>query len=428
MSAQAGWYPDPGGGQDLFRYWDGRAWSAATSPTPAPRRLPRDCPAAPPAAGRRLTPYGRAGGANQPPYGQGGGYGAYGQLRPGSGHRHAYAHYQQLARKKSPVGWWLAAAALLVVIVVVAVLAVRAVTGAPATSPACPGGRAARTPAPAESGPSVGPIPDPGGRPDARGSAVDPRPSPPWGAPKPEIRVPFGTDAKVPERAGPGGLRRPHSLWVASVLVAELQAGDGFFSPEQGSQIVVRCILGTFYGDSAVTSDVKVNEAATIDGHEAWVVESPLTFDIPGLKAKGERLIVAIVSAGTRRGSTTPRSRTPGPDLVKPARDLIDAARGHRVARCVPSLPMRTELVEGQDLRALACGRACEGQNQKAPACGLSLSKAKTKALRQAQGTSAAPRPSSSTAKIKALRQAQGTSAELGHIGSHPARARRRPR
>ena len=34
MSAKAGWYPDPGGGQGLFRYWDGKAWSAATSPNP----------------------------------------------------------------------------------------------------------------------------------------------------------------------------------------------------------------------------------------------------------------------------------------------------------------------------------------------------------------------------------------------------------
>ncbi|HVK34735.1 MAG TPA: DUF2510 domain-containing protein, partial [Microlunatus sp.] len=34
MSAQAGWYPDPGGVANLYRYWDGSAWSAATSPNP----------------------------------------------------------------------------------------------------------------------------------------------------------------------------------------------------------------------------------------------------------------------------------------------------------------------------------------------------------------------------------------------------------
>lgn len=29
-----GWYPDPGGAQGQYRYWDGRAWSPQTSPTP----------------------------------------------------------------------------------------------------------------------------------------------------------------------------------------------------------------------------------------------------------------------------------------------------------------------------------------------------------------------------------------------------------
>src|SRR5690606_18169594 len=34
VSAQPGWYPDPGGGKGLYRYWDGRAWSAATTANP----------------------------------------------------------------------------------------------------------------------------------------------------------------------------------------------------------------------------------------------------------------------------------------------------------------------------------------------------------------------------------------------------------
>src|SRR5829696_8448749 len=35
VTAKAGWYPDPGGVAGLFRYWDGKAWSAATSPNPS---------------------------------------------------------------------------------------------------------------------------------------------------------------------------------------------------------------------------------------------------------------------------------------------------------------------------------------------------------------------------------------------------------
>ena len=111
--------------------------------------------------------------------------------------------------------------------------------------------------------------------------------------------------------------------WVASILVAELQAGDGFFTPEQGSQIVVKCILGAFYGDSLLHSNVKVNEKTTIDGHDAWLVESHLIFDIPGLKTKGELLIVAIVSAGNRSGLYCASIPDTTSELVEPARDAL---------------------------------------------------------------------------------------------------------
>jgi hypothetical protein len=145
----------------------------------------------------------------------------------------------------------------------------------------------------------------------------------PWGAPQAENRVPFGSDVLsqlVPVETNYDG---KGANWVASVLVGELQAGDGFFTPEQGSQIVVKCILGSFYGDNPVNSDVKVNEKTIIDGHEAWLVESQLTFDIPGLEAKGEYLIVAIVSAGNRSGlyyATIPDTL---PELVEPAQATL---------------------------------------------------------------------------------------------------------
>ena len=114
------------------------------------------------------------------------------------------------------------------------------------------------------------------------------------------------------------------SSWMAQILVGELQAGDGFFTPEQGSQIVVKCILGAFYGNNPVKSNVKVNEKATIDGHEGWLVESHLTFDIAGLKTKGELLIVAIVSAGNRSGLYYASIPDTTPELVQPARDALE--------------------------------------------------------------------------------------------------------
>ena len=147
---------------------------------------------------------------------------------------------------------------------------------------------------------------------------------PPWGPPQgPPNPVPFGTDVQTKMVLDQLNYDGQGTNWVASILVAELQAGDGFFTPEQGAQIVVKCILGAFYGNHPINSDMKVNEKTTIDGHDAWLVESQLTFDIPKLEAKGEYLIVAIVSAGNRSGlyyATIPDTL---PELVQPARDTL---------------------------------------------------------------------------------------------------------
>ena len=135
--------------------------------------------------------------------------------------------------------------------------------------------------------------------------------------------MPFGSDVQTQQVLDQLNYDGSGADWVAQVLVGELQAGDGFFTPEQGAQIVVKCILGAFYGNNPVKSNVKVNEKTTIDGHDAWLVESHLTFDIAGLKAKGELLIVAIVSAGNRSGLYYASIPDTTPDLVQPARDVL---------------------------------------------------------------------------------------------------------
>lgn len=314
MSAKSGWYPDPGGGQGLYRYWDGKSWSAATSPNPG---------APPPTSGlggigqpTSGTPLGQTGQPGQPGYG--GGYGGYGQGNAG-----AYANYQQVQKKRSPVGWWIAGVALVVVIVVIAVIAIRAVTGGGTGVVSPPGGQPSADTCPPEQSVSPEPNSDPNDGRVHGGPLSYPTLSSPWGAPLPDTRVPFGSDVlsqSVPVESNYDG---KGASWVASVLVGELQAGDGFFTPEQGSQIVVKCVIGKFYGNAEVASDVKKNEATKVDGKEAWIVESQLSFDIPGLKTKGELLIVVIVSAGARSGLYYASIPDTTPELVKPARDLI---------------------------------------------------------------------------------------------------------
>ena len=315
MSAQAGWYPDPGGGQGLYRYWDGKAWSAATSPNPAAPPPAPSLGAPPPVTPQPTTtqPYGPGAGT-----GQGAGYGQ----GAGTGYGQAYASYQSAPKQKTPVGWWLGAAALLLVIVVVAVFVIRGLGGG-GLSADPQGGQGSQNACPEPTSETTSPLPAPSDGRVHGGPVSYPQLGAPWGPPRSDDRVPFGSDvASQIVTVEPNYQKR--ESWVASVLVGELQAGDGFYTPQQGAQIVVKCILGAFYGNNEVKSNVKVNRAATIDGHEAWVVESQLSFDIPNLRTKGELLIVAIVATGSTAGLYYASIPDTTPELVQPARDALE--------------------------------------------------------------------------------------------------------
>ena len=273
-----------------------------------------------PPVGQVTAPYGQGSAA----YGQGSAaYGQAGAANAGYGTAgSAYANHQAAsAKKKSSVGWWLGAGALLLVIVVVATFVIRGLGngtlgsragGGEATSKVCPDETLGT--------PDIVPQPNDG---RVHGGPVSyPQLGPPWGPPHVEVRVPFGKDAVTQEIVVQANYARDSS-WVASVLVGELAAGDGFFTPQQGSQIVVKCILGRFYGNNEVQSNVKVDRAATIDGHQGWLVESHLTFDIPNLQTKGELMIVAIVTTGSTAGLYYASIPDTTPQLVQPAREAL---------------------------------------------------------------------------------------------------------
>ena len=279
MSAAPGWYPDPGGRPDLYRYWDGRAWSAAVSPTPAgvPPR-----PSAPTAAPLRGS-------------------------RPAGGRRH-----------RGALAWLLALAAVLTVLVVVVVVSVQRVAG-DAGSGSGVRGQPSTPVCPEEV--RGGPEPQPeDGRVHA-GKLSYTRLRAPWSAPVPESGVAFGRGVLLQsveiERSG-------NRTWLAAVLLGELVAGDGFYSPKDGAAIVLRCVSGTFYGGSAVTRDDQVDRALTVDGHDAWVIESQLGFEVPGIRARSERLIVVVVNTGTGTSglfyASIPEN---APQLLQPARDAL---------------------------------------------------------------------------------------------------------
>ena len=300
MSA-AGWYPDPGGQSGMFRYWDGSAWSATLSPNPY---------VGPPASAH----------PGQLPVTTGSVPGAY----PGAGQVGSpYAYDAGAARQRRPIG----ALALIAVVVIALIVGLVALFGNGSLNPfGGPGPVSNPTqdvcPKKKVVDPSQAPHVNPAGRVQG-GKLSYPQLGAPWGAPQMEDRVPFGRDVyeqSVMVEENYDGLG---SSWVASILVGELVAGDGFFSPKEGSEIVSRCIMGVFYADAVLDRKDVVNQATTVDGKDAWILEMHLGFNIPRLKEKGETAIIVIVATGTETSSiynaTIPDSR---PELLATARSV----------------------------------------------------------------------------------------------------------
>ena len=118
-------------------------------------------------------------------------------VRPGVRHS-AYANYQEIQKKKSPVGWWIAGGALVIVIIVVAVLAIRAVTGGDTGTAGGPIGQPSQDVCPPENSASPdAPVSHPADGRVHGGPVSYPMLGAPWGPPGGEINpVPFGSDVQ----------------------------------------------------------------------------------------------------------------------------------------------------------------------------------------------------------------------------------------
>jgi hypothetical protein len=361
-SGLPGWYPDPAGQAGLFRYWDGQAWSEQLSPTPYSPPPAGPGPAAPytpadqkpsstaagsggigqptqasagaasgyagtgqgyasgnPAAGPNYAAaphgaapgqtYGSTGGPNYgagapgTPYGPGGpNYGAGAPGTPyGPGGPGGPGNFPTLPKKKRNTGIWVGLGVLVVALGIIAWQVAIRIGGDPSIDDLPTSNPTSTTICPPQGEFFRGNHPN-----DGRvygGQLSYPLLLPPWSAvQEDESRVPFGRD--IAEQTIPVHLYYDgNQSWVASILIGELYAGDGFFTPEEGSQIVTQCIVRTFYGDAAVERNDLQNQAITLDGYDGWLVETTLSFDIPGLPTKSEWVVIVIVATSEMSSS-----------------------------------------------------------------------------------------------------------------------------
>jgi hypothetical protein len=145
----------------------------------------------------------------------------------------------------------------------------------------------------------------------------------PFSEPYWDRRVPFGRDVQSQQATVEvDGNGTP--TWIASVLIARLLAGDGFFGPEQGARVVATCVTGKFYGNAAVMRKDTRNQAITVDGHPAWAIEAHLSFQLPKIKTTGETMIIVVVdTGGGEAGLFYASIPDTSPQFMEPARQAL---------------------------------------------------------------------------------------------------------
>ena len=283
--SQPGWYPDPAGTPNRFRYWDGRTWSHDTTDDPASAT-----PAAP---------------------------------ASGTGGR---------ASRRRRLGPLILVVTALLVVVLVGFFVVRGLSGnrpivdpgplpsstvsgwddsRPTTDPETP------TPTPSASLPT--PTPSQTRTPTPRPSPTEQLRACPQG--QPAVRQDHPSDGRVhggglsfPEVRGwqnssgaefswayDVGEQRKQAespSWYANLAVGALFTLDGFEEPRRSAELVMQCVISSglypyFTGREAVWS-----KAVTVDGRPGWSIRAEIRVDDPELTTKGDTVEVTVVDTG----------------------------------------------------------------------------------------------------------------------------------
>ncbi|MGY1701062.1 DUF2510 domain-containing protein [Geodermatophilus sp. SYSU D00766] len=265
--APAGWYPDPDGAAGTVRWWNGQTWSDVTTPA-GPGVAVQAAPVAAPVAAPAL-----------PPPGWDAGQGSGWQAGPSSP-----------PPPRPRTAWWLGGAVLAVVAVVVVALVVGFSGGGTPPVPEDP---------PVSAGPSGTPFPPGTVRIVDEESGISyPFLGNGWfeydlGL-MPETRTIAGQYFVTQEEIPTGG------NFIAQCTSGPVNDGYGWSGPgsEQATVTALADSVRTAYYPFPNEREVLRDEALTVDGHAAHLIEFQLTWDVEGYDSTGERAALVVVDVG----------------------------------------------------------------------------------------------------------------------------------
>lgn len=265
-----GWYPDPDGTPDRYRYWDGTGWSSETT------RDPR-------------TP-------------------APGTAAPASGHRKI--------NRSGPL--LIGGLVLLVIMVVVGVMVVRSHRSSLVTDP--------NPPESTVSGwDDSSPLPTPSPSPHPTSESQAPQSRVACTAGDPYAAQPHPSDGRIHggslSIAQPGGAWRRDDdyaremtwaydvagadewvepRWLAMVAVGSVHTADGFHTPKQAADGIMQCIASSVYYQYFTGRTDVFSKSFNLDGRTGWAIRSEVRVDDPEVKAAGDVVEIIVLDTGTR--------------------------------------------------------------------------------------------------------------------------------
>ncbi len=357
----AGWYPDPAGQPQTYRYWDGQSWSEQTTGdpyAPAPGSQPSQSspystgygqqgsgdatvvtpqqpqqsypPSQPPASPPPSTPGVPAGYGAIPPSAPTPGYGQ-GQYAAGGGQYGGGAYGAPSSPPPSSGGRGSGTTIAIVLIAVLVLVAlgvggffgVRALTDESDTT----AGDDTSETVDETTDPSTGPTDTTTGPTDATTGPTDQTTGPTpttlqcsGGSPAPEeprkddqisgggltMPVLSGFDVDTLQ-AGPftfadaftPQIRIIEDGWISLYGVGALTKANGFETPEQAAEIVTQCMTGSdqIYAGFTERTDLE-SGPITIDGRDAFSLETEIRVDNPDISVEGDRAQVIVVDTG----------------------------------------------------------------------------------------------------------------------------------
>lgn len=266
--AVSGWYPDPDGTENRFRYWDGNSWSAQTT----------NDPSSPPPDAQAGRPSSRSG-----------------NRRP----------------------WLIGAVVIVLIIGVITLLIIRSREPEALTDP--------NPPAPSISGwndsrsfPTAPPPPprteasqNPQGRVAcSKGDPYDVQPHPDDGrihGGSLSIVQPGGDWQRDDDYARQmtwaydvaGADEWVEPEWLAMVAVGDVRTDDGFGDPKQAADGIMQCIASSVYYRYYTGSTTLFSKPFRLQGRSGWAIRAQVRVDDPQVQASGDVVEIIALNTGT---------------------------------------------------------------------------------------------------------------------------------